>query len=135
MKHQEIKEIREQLEKMRCIGIKVCSWNKAGDTQIYDIFNISGKQLSLLAKTLKNIQFNGDDIIDFDFYFPEYYEEYFKCDELTEIAIKFFNCMKYLNWEILDRFSSALGWINSEAYTIRIHTTRKYESDRILEKL
>ena len=65
----------------------------------------------------------------------QYYEEYFKCDELTEIAIKFFNCMKYLNWEILDRFSSALGWINSEAYTIRIHTTRKYESDRILEKL
>lgn len=135
MKHQEIKEIREQLEKMRCIGIKVCSWTKTGDTQIYDRFNISGKQLSLLAKTLKNIQFNGDDIIDFDFYFPEYYEEYFKCDELTEIAIKFFNCMKYLNWEILDRFSSALGWINNEAYTIRIHTTRKYESDRILEKL
>lgn len=69
MKHQEIKEIREQLEKMRCIGIKVYSWNKTGDTQIYDRFNISGKQLSLLAKTLKNIQFNGDDIIDFDFLF------------------------------------------------------------------
>lgn len=43
--------------------------------------------------------------------------------------------MKYLNWEILDRFSSVLGWIDDEVYTIRIHTTRKYESDRILEKL
>lgn len=135
MKHQEIKEIREYLEQLGCVGIRVSSWSKSGTIQICERFDISGKQLSLLAETLKEIQLSKEDIIDFDFNFPEYYKEYFKVNKLTKIAIKFFDCMKYLNYEIIDRFESALGWTQNAIYTIRIHTTEKSISDKILEEL